>query len=85
MAVNSATMLLGSQHPAAALRLQRGFLLDDAQCQWLERAGRGQFLLLLGRRRSPIKIEAPPRYHSLLATEGGAGQADLVHGGSTSN
>jgi hypothetical protein len=67
MAVNSATMLLGSQHPAAAVRLQRAFLLDDAQRQWLERAGRGQFLLLLGRRRSPIQIEAPPRYHSLLA------------------
>ncbi|MGC2208045.1 MAG: DUF87 domain-containing protein [Candidatus Dormiibacterota bacterium] len=67
MAVNSATMLLGSQHPAAALRLQRGFLLDDDQRQWLERAGRGQFLLLLGRRRSPIQIEAPPRYHSILA------------------
>jgi len=67
MAVNSATMLLGSQHPAAAVRLQRGFLLDDAQRQWLERAGRGQFLLLLGRRRSPIQIEAPPRYHSVLA------------------
>jgi hypothetical protein len=69
MAVNSATMLVGSQHPAAAVRLQRGFLLDEAQRQWLERAGRGQFLLLLGRRRSPIQIEAPPRYHSLLATE----------------
>lgn len=67
MAVNSATMLLGSQHPAAAVRLQRGFLLDDVQRQWLERASRGQFLLLLGRRRSPIQIEAPPRYHSLLA------------------
>jgi hypothetical protein len=67
MAVNSATMLLGSQHPAAAVRLQRGFLLDDAQRHWLERAGRGQFLLLLGRRRSPIQIEAPPRYHALLA------------------
>jgi hypothetical protein len=72
MAVNSATMLLGSQHPAAAQRLQRGFLLDDAQRRWLERAGRGEFLLLLGRRRSPIKIEAPPGYHSLLATEADA-------------
>jgi hypothetical protein len=75
MAVNSATLLLGSQHPAAALRLQRGFLLDDAQRQWLERAGRGQFLLLLGRRRSPIQIEAAPRYHSLLATAAAADQA----------
>jgi hypothetical protein len=82
MAVNSATMLLGSQHPAAALRLQRGFLLDDAQRQWLERAGRGQFLLLLGRRRSPIQIEAPPHYHSLLATAAVADSAVGVHGGS---
>ncbi|MGC2193005.1 MAG: DUF87 domain-containing protein [Candidatus Dormiibacterota bacterium] len=69
MAVNSATMLLGSQHPAAAVRLQQGFLLDDAQRQWLERASRGQFLLLLGPRRSPIQIEAPPWYHRLLSTE----------------
>lgn len=69
MAVNSATMLLGNQHPAAALRLQKAFLLDDAQRQWLERAQRGQFLLLLGARRSPIQIEAPARYHELLASE----------------
>ena len=71
MAVNSATMLLGSQHPAAAVRLQQGFLLDDAQRQWLERAGRGQFLLLLGPRRSPIQIETAAQYHRLLSTEGG--------------
>jgi hypothetical protein len=71
MAVNSATMLLGSQHPAAAVRLQQGFLLDDTQRQWLERAGRGQFLLLLGSRRSPIQIEAPARYHLLLSAEHG--------------
>lgn len=69
MAVNSATMLLGSQHPAASVRLQQGFLLDDAQRQWLERANRGQFLLLLGPRRSPIQIEAPPWYHRLLSTD----------------
>ncbi|MGH7643674.1 MAG: VirB4 family type IV secretion system protein [Candidatus Dormibacteria bacterium] len=69
MAVNSATMLLGSQHPAAALRLQQGFLLDDAQRQWLERAGRGQFLLLLGSRRAPIQIEAASEYHQLLSSE----------------
>lgn len=71
MAVNSATMLLGSQHPAAAVRLQQGFLLDDAQRQWLERAGRGEFLLLLGPRRSPIQIETAAQYHRLLSTEGG--------------
>lgn len=69
MAVNSAAMLLGSQHPAAAVRLQQGFLLDDSQRQWLERAGRGQFLLLYGPRRSPIQIEAPARYHALLTVE----------------
>lgn len=70
MAVNSATMLLGSQHPAAARRLQQGFLLDDAQREWLERAGRGQFLLLLGARRSPIQVQAPDGYHRWLSTEG---------------
>ncbi|HUY09074.1 MAG TPA: DUF87 domain-containing protein [Candidatus Dormibacteraeota bacterium] len=70
MAVNSATMLLGSQHPAAALRLQQGFLLDDDQRQWLERATRGQFLLLLGPRRSPIQIETAELYHRLLSTDG---------------
>lgn len=70
MAVNSATMLLGSQHPAAAIRLQHGFLLDDNHREWLERAGRGQFLLLLGLRRSPIQIEAPAAYHELLSNEG---------------
>jgi hypothetical protein len=69
MAVNSAAMLLGSQHPAAATRLQQGFLLDDAQRQWLERAGRGEFLLLQGQRRSPIRIEAPDRYHALLSAD----------------
>ena len=70
MAVNSATMLLGSQHPAAALRLQRGFDLDDGQRRWLEQATRGQFLLLLGKRRTPVLIQAPTRYHRLLSTEG---------------
>lgn len=67
MAVNSATMLLGNQHPAAAVRLQQAFLLDDSQREWLERAGRGQFLLLLGARRSPVQIDAPAYYHRLLA------------------
>lgn len=69
MAVNSATMLLGSQPPAAAVRLQQGYLLDDAQRQWLERASRGQFLLLLGPRRSPIQIEAAAGYHRLLIAD----------------
>ncbi|MGB9483304.1 MAG: DUF87 domain-containing protein, partial [Candidatus Dormiibacterota bacterium] len=69
MAVNSATMLLGSQHPAAAVRLQQGFLLDDDQRQWLERATRGQFLLLLGPRRSPIQIETAEQYHRLLSSD----------------
>ncbi|HEY6538976.1 MAG TPA: DUF87 domain-containing protein [Candidatus Dormibacteraeota bacterium] len=68
MAVNSATMLLGCQPPAAAARLQQGFDLDDSQREWLERAGRGEFLLLLGSRRSPVRIEAPPEYHVLLST-----------------
>ncbi len=66
MAVNSATLLLGSQHPAASLRLQRAFDLDEAQRRWLERAGRGEFLLVSGGRRSPVRIEAPDLYHDLL-------------------
>jgi hypothetical protein len=69
MAVNSATMLLGNQHPAAAQRLQRAFLLDEAQRSWLEGASRGEFLLLMGSRRSSVQIEAPPLYHRLLAAE----------------
>ncbi|MGA2873047.1 MAG: hypothetical protein ABSF27_05625, partial [Candidatus Dormibacteria bacterium] len=68
MAVNSATMLLGNQHPAAAQRLQRAFLLDDAQRGWLEGASRGEFLLLMGSTRSPVRVEAPPLYHRLLTT-----------------
>ncbi|MGC1183752.1 MAG: DUF87 domain-containing protein [Candidatus Dormiibacterota bacterium] len=82
MAVNSAAMLLGSQHPAAAVRLQQGFLLDDSQRQWLERAGRGQFLLLYGPRRSPIQIEAPARYHALLSVEDQLGDGPRREGAS---
>ncbi|MGH7640881.1 MAG: VirB4 family type IV secretion system protein [Candidatus Dormibacteria bacterium] len=72
MAVNSATALLGNQLPAAAVRLQRAYQLDDAQRHWLELAGRGDFLLLRGRRRSPVHIEAPPGYHRWIATNPGA-------------
>ena len=66
VAVNSATMLLGAQAPAGALRLQRAFGLDDAQRDWLQQAGRGRFLLVSGPRRCPLQIEAPALHHLWL-------------------
>ena len=65
-AVNSATMLLGGQVAAGALRLQEAFGLDDDQREWLQQAGRGHFLLVSGTRRCPLQIEAPPLHHAWL-------------------
>lgn len=74
-AVNSATMMLGGQVAAGALRLQEAFDLDDHQREWLQQAGRGHFLLVSGTRRCPLLVEAPALHHAWLTGQTPAGSA----------
>ncbi|MHB1501065.1 MAG: VirB4 family type IV secretion system protein [Candidatus Dormibacteria bacterium] len=66
MAVNSATQLLGIQSESGARRLQRSLALDDHDRLFIQRAGRGSFLLVCGKRRVPVTVAAPPLYHRWL-------------------
>ncbi len=67
VAVNAATVLLGSQHEVGARRLQQAFGLDERDRLWLQQAGRGDFLMVSGTRRTPLCVEAPPEYQAWLA------------------
>ncbi|MGA9774969.1 MAG: hypothetical protein WBU92_03500 [Candidatus Dormiibacterota bacterium] len=70
VATNSATVLLGGQGGRGALRLQTTFDLEDRDREWLQRAGRGEFLLVSGAVRVPLRVEARPDRHPCLATSG---------------
>lgn len=68
IATNPAIVLLGGHRGTETLRMQHAFTLTDEQRRFLERAGRGDFLLLAGARRLSLHVEAPPLYHSLLTS-----------------
>jgi hypothetical protein len=66
IATNPAIVLLGGHRGVETLRMQRAYSLTDGQRQFLERAGRGDFLLIAGQRRLTFHVEAPPLHHDLL-------------------
>lgn len=76
MLVNSATHLLGSQSEAGARRLQEALGLDDRDRLFLQRAARGEFLLVRGLQRIPLSVKSPPAYHRWLA--GATSQSERV-------
>jgi len=46
--------------------MRDAFSLTDDQRRFLERCGRGDFLLLAGQHRLGMRIEMPPLHHELL-------------------
>jgi type IV secretory pathway VirB4 component len=67
VATNCATVLLGGHRAAEALQMERAFGLTDGQRRFVEHAGRGEFLLLAGRRRCEIRVDVPELHRSILA------------------
>ena len=59
VATNPAIAFLGAQRPSEASRLQRTFDLSDRQRATLESSRRGEFLLIAGRDRLPVDVQAP--------------------------
>ena len=76
MATNPAIVLLGGHRGAETARMEQAYGLTPRQRASLEGAARGEFLLLAGSRRLPMRIEASSLHHSLLtgAPERGRGQ-----------
>ncbi|MHB8510463.1 MAG: VirB4 family type IV secretion system protein [Candidatus Dormibacteria bacterium] len=66
LATNPATLFLGAQRQAEAMRMQRAFGLTDRQAEWLAIARRGEFLLLAGDGRHRLRVEAPPWFEAVL-------------------
>ena len=66
VATNPAIVLLGGHRAAETARMQAAYGLTDAQRRMLESASRGEFLLLAGDRRLPIRVEQPRLHHALL-------------------
>jgi hypothetical protein len=59
VATNPAIHFFGAQRPGEAVKLQRTFELSTAQRITLETARRGDFLLLAGSERLPVRVAAP--------------------------
>jgi len=66
LATNPSIILLGSQKHSEALKLQKAFSLTDRQVAYLETAQRGDFLLLAGANRVPVRIMAPSWMDELI-------------------
>ena len=66
VATNPAIVLCGGHRGAETARMQAAFSLTDDQRRFLERAGRGEFLLLAGSRRLAMRVAVAPLHHDLL-------------------
>ena len=60
VATNPAIAFLGAQRPGEAVKLQRAFDLSDRQRGAFESARRGEFLVVAGRDRLMVDVQAPP-------------------------
>lgn len=69
VAVNSATVLVGSQPAQGADRLAGKLALDGYHREWLRGAGRGEFLMVSGPRRVPLRVRADDSQRRWLSGE----------------
>lgn len=69
VAVNSATVLVGSQPAQGADRLAGKLALDGYHREWLRGAGRGEFLMVSGPRRVPLLVRADDSQRRWLSGE----------------
>lgn len=60
VATNPALLFLGAQRPGEADKLEQAFHLSPRQRSLLEAGRRGDFLLVAGADRLPVRVQAPP-------------------------
>jgi hypothetical protein len=63
---NCALVLCGGHRAVEVASMERAFGLTEEQRRQLERAPRGEFLLLAGRRRGLIEVDLPPAYRAMI-------------------
>ncbi|HKR99920.1 MAG TPA: DUF87 domain-containing protein [Candidatus Dormibacteraeota bacterium] len=66
VATNCATVLLGGHAAAETGVMQAAFGLTDVQRRFLGTAGRGEFLLLAGDRRTEMRVEVPDLHRGMI-------------------
>jgi len=73
VATNPAIAFLGAQRPGEAAKLQHHFDLSERQRAALEAARRGEFLVIAGRERVLVDVQAPPWQDDVMARARGPG------------
>jgi hypothetical protein len=66
VASNCAVVLCGGHRAVEVAAMERTFGLTEEQRRQLERAPRGEFLLLAGRRRGLIEVDLPEGYRAMI-------------------
>jgi hypothetical protein len=66
VAGNCAIVFCGGHRAVDALAMERAFGLTEAQRRLVERAPRGEFVLLAGARRGTMRVDLPPLYAELI-------------------
>jgi hypothetical protein len=59
-------VLCGGHRAVEVEAMQRAFGLTEAQHRRLERAPRGEFLLIAGERRGMIEVDVPGTYRRMI-------------------
>ncbi|HYL08192.1 MAG TPA: DUF87 domain-containing protein [Candidatus Udaeobacter sp.] len=60
VATNPALLFFGAQRPGEAAKLEKAFALSTPQRSFLESGRRGDFLVVAGTDRLPVRVQAPP-------------------------
>jgi type IV secretory pathway VirB4 component len=66
VASNCAVVLCGGHRAVEVTAMERAFGLTEAQHRRLERAPRGEFLLIAGERRGMIQVDIPTVYRQMI-------------------
>ncbi len=75
VASNCAVVLCGGHRAVEVTAMERAFGLTEAQHRRLERAPRGEFLLIAGERRGMIQVDVPTLYRQMICGDGWAREA----------
>ena len=72
VASNCSVVFCGGHRAVEVETMERAFGLTAEQQRRLERAGRGEFLLIAGSRRGMVRVDLPPAYGAMIAGRAGA-------------
>ncbi|MGD0833049.1 MAG: DUF87 domain-containing protein [Candidatus Dormibacteria bacterium] len=75
VASNCAVVLCGGHRAVEVAAMERAFGLTETQHRRLERAPRGEFLLIAGERRGMIQVDVPTLYRQMICGGGSAWEA----------